>query len=483
MGTLRVNTISATTYYVGNLKTITPESGIISNPFGPPCSPDADQNGAATRACGDFSHTEGFKTSSSTIADYSHAEGIETITRSVGSHAEGYKTIAIGQGSHTEGYQTTAGTSTFVGQYSHAEGLRTRTEGDNSHSEGWRTITYGEFSHAEGQVTIASGQSSHAEGAGSISIGIGSHAEGEGTISYGSVSHAEGHFTQAIGRGSHSEGSYTITRAEYSHAEGYQTTAGTSAFVGQYSHAEGYQTRTQGDYSHAEGYQTIASGRSSHASGINSVAIGENSFVHGSGSTAHDVNTIVLGSNIEGYLPNTTYVNRLNIQDLQTVQNGTTTKLGITNFGQIVKFNEAYIKEYKSYRALITFNPLTSGITATTLENTFGTSAPTWKLVEIGGNPYYLRGTFGDPLLPMFFPTNVLTPNKTQFFIGSGEENSTVPDSGYYNTKGWVDSISSVTFAKMDLSPLELGLGAGGPPKPSQTTGFIRVPLEIRTYN
>jgi hypothetical protein len=150
MGLLRVNTISATTFYVGNGKTIIPESGIYTNAFGPPCNPNAEQYGANTKACGDYSHTQGLQTSAATTADYSHAEGLQTITYGLFSHAEGGNTQAIGEGSHAEG-----GLTQSIGIFSHAEGRQTIASGYASHSAGFITTAIGDYSFVHGNQSTA----------------------------------------------------------------------------------------------------------------------------------------------------------------------------------------------------------------------------------------------------------------------------------------------------------------------------------------
>lgn len=159
MGILRVTTVSATTFYVGNGKTIIPDSGIYTNAFGPPCNPNAEQNGASTKACGDFSHTQGFQTSAATTADYSHAEGFQTITYGQFSHAEGTLTQAIGEGSHAEGSLTQS-----IGNFSHAEGLQTIASGYASHAQGLQTISVGDYSYSSGYRTTSIGNFSFVHG-------------------------------------------------------------------------------------------------------------------------------------------------------------------------------------------------------------------------------------------------------------------------------------------------------------------------------
>jgi hypothetical protein len=289
--------------------------------------------GAFTTASGYISHAEG--SNSQAIGDYSHAEGANTLASGTGSHAEGGATTASNQGSHAEGGWTTAS-----GINSHAEGNYTIASGDyGSHAEGYKSLASGEGSHAEGGVYsllvsggTASGKASHAEGRQTTASGDYSHAEGYYSTADGEGSHAEGGSQAlgvlggvALGGGSHAEGGETTAIGNYSHAEGFNTRAtgytahaegaGTRAY-GQSSHAEGASNVTIGLASHAEGEYNTARGRDSHVGGNSSVAFGDYSFVHGNFSTAFTESTIVLGDNINGSVPDTTYVDRLNIKTL-----------------------------------------------------------------------------------------------------------------------------------------------------------------------
>jgi hypothetical protein len=93
------------------------------------------------------------------------------------SHAEGKETKALGNYSHTEGYKTLAS-----GQGSHAEGYGTKARGKYSHAEGWSSQALAQAAHAEGEWTRANGTASHAEGYGAIALGYGQHAQGKYNI-------------------------------------------------------------------------------------------------------------------------------------------------------------------------------------------------------------------------------------------------------------------------------------------------------------
>jgi hypothetical protein len=146
----------------------------------------------------------------------------------------------------------------------------------------------------------------------------------------GEYSFAEGMSTTASGYISHAEGYYTLATNEYAHAEGNSTQA-----TGQASHAEGQSTIAGSFASHAQNYNTQANGQYSHSGGYTSTANGEASFVHGYNSNANGNYTIVLGRNISGNLEDTTYVDRLNIRNVNKVQfsGGTFTAIGIDGNG------------------------------------------------------------------------------------------------------------------------------------------------------
>jgi len=78
--------------------------------------------------------------------DYSHAEGFNTSSQGGYSHAEGYSTVASGFASHSEGRQTQANAS-----YSHAEGRDTKTNATYSHAEGYGTVADGSYQHVSGK--------------------------------------------------------------------------------------------------------------------------------------------------------------------------------------------------------------------------------------------------------------------------------------------------------------------------------------------
>jgi hypothetical protein len=105
------------------------------------------------------------------------------------SHAEGYYSTSSGIFSHAEGNSTEA-----IGEYSHAEGDNTQAKGDYSHAEGQETISSGSYSHAEGYLTIAIGQRSHAEGESTLALGYASHAEGFQTIASADYQHVQGKY-------------------------------------------------------------------------------------------------------------------------------------------------------------------------------------------------------------------------------------------------------------------------------------------------
>jgi hypothetical protein len=80
------------------------------------------------------------------IGDYSHAEGFNTSSEGGYSHAEGYSTTASGFASHSEGRQTQSNAS-----YSHAEGRETKTNAIYSHAEGYGTVADGSYQHVSGK--------------------------------------------------------------------------------------------------------------------------------------------------------------------------------------------------------------------------------------------------------------------------------------------------------------------------------------------
>jgi hypothetical protein len=306
--------------------------------------------GFAVTASGNFSHAEGFQTTTGGTNGYlatSIVSGVVTLSGSYGNvstdygvgdylylndldYDDNYSVIGLKidsasfNGTETEIYlvdvsinTTTAvvgklnagitnwiGDQTYRGDWSHAEGYNTYAIGIHSHTEGSLSIAVGSNSHAEGLETQAVGDFSHTEGEITQAIGYASHAEGNQTITSGSYSHTEGEITQAIGNASHAEGNQTITYGNYSHAEGLGTQT-----VGNASHAEGNQTITSGSYSHAEGYGTQTVGYASHAEGGVTQAIGDYSHAEGrqtksSGSYSHAEgrDTIALGeySHAEG---------------------------------------------------------------------------------------------------------------------------------------------------------------------------------------
>jgi len=78
--------------------------------------------------------------------DYSHSEGFNTSSIGGYSHAEGYSSIASGFASHSEGRQTQSN-----GSYSHAEGRDTKSNASYSHAEGFGTISDGLYQHVSGK--------------------------------------------------------------------------------------------------------------------------------------------------------------------------------------------------------------------------------------------------------------------------------------------------------------------------------------------
>lgn len=108
--------------------------------------------------------------------------------------------------------------SSEVGEYSHAEGYNTTSSGYGSHAEGEATTSSGDNSHAEGYNTRAYGHSSHAEGNNTTASGYCSHVEGDGTTASGIYSHAEGLSTKAIGSYSHVQGKYNIDDSDGKYA-------------------------------------------------------------------------------------------------------------------------------------------------------------------------------------------------------------------------------------------------------------------------
>lgn len=213
-------------------------------------------------AVGDFSHSEGGK--SSAQGKRSHAEGTTTIAKGGYSHAEGNNSVSYGSNSHAEGQKTTA-----YGSNAHSEGFITLSQGNHSHAEGNNTTAIGDNSHAEGFETVAgqsntAGHSAHAEGIGAKATGNGAHAEGGKTQATNMHAHAEGFETVASGQNSHAEGNGARAFGHNSHAEGYQTIAD-----GENSHTEGWDTATSyiGAHQHAEGSRTLAASNCAHAEG------------------------------------------------------------------------------------------------------------------------------------------------------------------------------------------------------------------------
>lgn len=243
------------------------------------------EQGLASLAIGDYSHTEGNSTISS--GNYSHAEGQGNVSYSQASHAEGVSTVSSGLYSHAEGQ----GTLTF-GQASHSEGVSTISHEGFSHAEGQGSQSYGSASHAEGLLAVASGQHSHAEGNANVTYAGFSHAEGQTTAAWGSASHSEGILTVASGSFSHAEGQSSVTTSQGSHAEGLLAAAN-----GQFSHAEGNAAATHQSFSHAEGQLTNVYGQAAHSEGNATVASGIYSHAEGQASS-----TVGQASHAEGLL-------------------------------------------------------------------------------------------------------------------------------------------------------------------------------------
>ena len=78
--------------------------------------------------------------------DYSHAEGFNTSSEGGYSHAEGHSTTASGIASHSEGRSTQSNAP-----YSHAEGRETKTNALYSHTEGYGTVADGSYQHVSGK--------------------------------------------------------------------------------------------------------------------------------------------------------------------------------------------------------------------------------------------------------------------------------------------------------------------------------------------
>ena len=221
----------------------------------------AHAEGVHTTASAEYAHAEGLYTSASSMS--THAEGSYSIASGTTSHAEGQYTRAIGNYSHAEGVGSNTDPSfSASGETSHTEGYKTKTTsaGTYGHAEGYTTAVSGVAGHAEGYYTVASGQASHAEGEGSSTrlveaSGRASHAEGYQTVASQRSAHAEGERTTASGLYSHAEGNSTVASGQYSHAENNTATASGTA-----SHAEGTYTVSSGSSSHTEGHQTTASG-------------------------------------------------------------------------------------------------------------------------------------------------------------------------------------------------------------------------------
>lgn len=85
--------------------------------------------------------------------------GQETKATGDYSHAEGYKSVALGRSTHAEGAATSA-----EGQASHTEGLETVAKGLASHAEGNGSCANSGFTHAEGRCTVAQGEYQHTQG-------------------------------------------------------------------------------------------------------------------------------------------------------------------------------------------------------------------------------------------------------------------------------------------------------------------------------
>lgn len=221
-----------------------------------------------------YSVSEGYETSA--LGEYSHTEGKGTLTTTAMTHAEGYNTYARSVCSHAEGEA-----STSWGYGSHAEGFHSYTNAAYSHAEGYRSYANGYRAHAEGYWTTANADNAHSEGSETRALGMNSHSEGDRTVASGQESHAEGYLSSATYMYAHAEGWGTCASGRNSHAEGayaYATTVN--------SHAEGSQTRAIGDTSHAEGYLTTSSGACSHVEGRNSIASGERAHAQNWGTTA-----------------------------------------------------------------------------------------------------------------------------------------------------------------------------------------------------
>lgn len=232
-----------------------------------------------------YSVSEGYETSA--LGEYSHTEGRGTLTTTAMTHAEGYNTYARSVCSHAEGEA-----STSWGYGSHAEGFHSYTNAAYSHAEGYRSYANGYRAHAEGYYTTANANNAHAEGDSTRALASNSHTEGEGTYASGAEAHAEGYLSSATTMYAHAEGWGCIASGRNAHAEGayaYATTIN--------AHAEGSQTRAIGDTSHAEGYLTTSSGACSHVEGRNSIASGERAHAQNWGTTASGMASHAEGEN------------------------------------------------------------------------------------------------------------------------------------------------------------------------------------------
>lgn len=131
-------------------------------------------------------------------------------------------------------------------------------------------------------------KAAHTEGRGTLAIDEYTHAEGLSTVAYGRASHSEGWNTKVISNYGHAEGA--TTEAGYcGHAEGSKTKAGYCA------HSEGHLSTASGNYSHAEGFGTKATGEISHASGTYTIASSKSQFVAGRYNSENDNAAFIIG--------------------------------------------------------------------------------------------------------------------------------------------------------------------------------------------
>lgn len=206
-----------------------------------------------------------------------------------------------------------------LGNFSHAEGFRTVANEKYTHAEGYMSETWYEASHAEGSASKAMSIGAHSEGSHTEAgergyITWGDHAEGDHSIAK-SFPPSDRPYTIVSGSdqspsSAHSEGYYNKSTDQAAHSEGIKTEANHAA-----AHSEGYDTRAYGECSHAEGAHSVAQGAVSHAEGNSSEALGPNSHA-GGGAIAFLANQFVHGIlGFGGYLEPITASQSISVND------------------------------------------------------------------------------------------------------------------------------------------------------------------------